>query len=83
MNDYAQARREKLGAVLGDESVPLSRRVEAAFELLEAEVHEAFQRGVRSGRMPRQQGGGSRTARLSREGQTALQAGALRRVGRA
>ncbi len=76
MNDHAQQRWNTFSAILGDERVPLSERMDSAFDFLEQEVRAAFQRGTRAQIRDRR----IFPPQLSRNGQSALQAGAIRRV---
>ncbi len=60
MNDYSKQRWEKLSAILGDDRIPLSERMDTAFDTLEAEIRGAFERGVRIARQHERTGFTSR-----------------------
>ena len=47
MNGYTAERREKLAAIIGDEEIPTTERIDSAHDFLEQEVREAFRRGFR------------------------------------
>jgi hypothetical protein len=76
MNDHAQQRWNTFSAIFGDERVPLSERMDSAFDFLEQEVRAAFQRGTRAQPCERR----IFTPQQSRNGRSALQAGILSRV---
>ncbi len=50
MNTFQEERRKQLAAILQDENVPASARLDKAAELLERELKRAFTRGVRQRR---------------------------------
>jgi len=76
MHGYTAERREKLVAILGDEQIPMSERLETAFDFLEQEVADAFRRGFRQAQ-ERRPYARTRTDARSRDGRSALRAGVL------
>lgn len=55
MNTFAEERRKQLAAILDNQSVPETARLDQAAALVEREVKQAFTRGVRQGRAPKKE----------------------------
>lgn len=53
MNTFAEERRKQLAAILDNQSVPDTARLDQAAEFLERELKQAFTRGLRQGRAPK------------------------------